>query len=207
MGNINSQKGFTLVEMVVALAIFSVLIFETASLFIIVFSGSKQQYLSLDNVDNARLVASRFVNEIRSAVPGVDGSATIAEAGEDAIVFYSPDRSNPALVDKIRYFIEDGILKKGVTVPEGEPLDYISESETISSVQPDLSLGEESLFYYYDGDYDGINSPLEQPVNINDIRFVRINLVVLKQTTQGSESTFAFSVGSAVRSLKDNLGE
>ena len=79
-------------------------------------------------------------------------------------------------------------------------------SEKISIVQRDLANGANPLFYYYDGDYDGTAGPLSQPVNLTQIKFVRINLMVLKQTTQGSLANFSLNIGSAIRSLKTNLG-
>lgn len=203
----NLKGGFTLIELLVVIAVASFLILEAAYLFITIFSGSKQQYLSLDNVDNARIVASRFVNEIRSAVQGVDGSFAVSEAGDSEIIFYSPRLGPGTSIKRIRYFVLGNILYKGVVIPSGDPLSYDLESESISSVQPDLQLGGQPLFYYYNGDYDGTAAALSQPVNINNIRFVRINLVVLKQTSKDSDSTFSLSVGAAVRSLKDNLGE
>jgi prepilin-type N-terminal cleavage/methylation domain-containing protein len=201
------QKGFTLVEVIVVMAVIAIIMTASASLLVKIFTGSKQQYLALDNIDNARIVSSRFVNEIRSAVPGVDGSAAIFEAGNTEIIFHSPERANPTTIDRIRYFISDNVLYKGVVVPTGVPLSYNLASETVSAIQPDLSPDLEVLFYYYDGDYGGDAEPLSQPVNINDIRFARINLIVLKQASQGSDSVFSLSTGATVRSLKNNLGD
>ncbi|MDP3882573.1 MAG: prepilin-type N-terminal cleavage/methylation domain-containing protein [Candidatus Staskawiczbacteria bacterium] len=202
----NFQKGFTLIEAVVVTAIVAVLMMAVSSMLVKVFSGSKQQYLALDNIDNARIASSRFVNEIRSAVPGVDGSSAISTADSDEIIFHTPDRGDNTLIDRVRYFIQDNVLYKGVIKPTGSPLAYTS-SESISAVQPNLTMNGADLFYYYDGNYSGDTQALSQPVNINDIRFVKINLIVLKQTEQGSDSVFYLSTGAATRSLKDNLGD
>lgn len=201
------SKGFTILEIVVVVAIVSVLALEIGFLFITAFSGSNQQFSALENIDNARIVSSRFINEIRSAVPGVDGSSAIILAGDTEIIFYSSRVGPGTSVKRVRYFVSDNILHKGVVVSGGNPLFYDLESEKVTLVQRDLSLGGNPLFYYYDGDYDGETGALVQPVNINDIRFVRINLEVLKQTIRGSEDTFSVSIGATVRSLKDNLGD
>jgi len=201
------SKGFTMLEMIIVVAVVAVLALEIGFLFITAFLGSNQQFSALDNIDNARIVSTRFINEVRSAVPGVDGSSAVNFAGDTEIIFYSPRVGPGTSIKRVHYFVSDDILYKGVVAPEGTPLTYDLESEIIILVQQDLSLGGNPLFYYYDGDYDGQTNPLSQPVNINDIRFVRINLEVLKQTTRNSEETFSVSIGAAVRSLKDNLGD
>lgn len=200
------KNGFTLIEALIAITIVAGLMFVVSSMLIAVFSGSKQQYSALSNVDNARVVSSRFVNEVRSAVPGVDGSASISAAGDLEIIFHSPDKAT-GLINRIRYYVSGNELYKGVVVPTGNPLAYNMGSESISLVQQDLTLNGTPLFYYYDGGYWGGGSPLVQPVSIPSIRFVRINLMVLKQTQQSSDSLFSLSTGSAVRSLKSNLGD
>lgn len=200
------QKGYTTIELVVVIAVIAALSGIVALMSMTVVFKPKQQFASLENVDNARIIANRFVNEIRSAVPGVDGSAAISSAGNTEIIFYSPAAGSDSLVKKIRYYVSDDKLYKAVTTPTGTPLAYTGQP-SVSLVQSDLVLGSNPLFYYYNGNYDGQTAALSQPVNLNHIRFVRINLIVLKQTTQGSQDTFSLSVGAAVRSLKDNLGE
>lgn len=203
---INKNSGFTIIEAIVAVTAISVLIFPITFLLITVFSGSKQQYQSLENIDNARIVSSRFVNEIRSSVQGVDGAFAISYAGDQEIIFYSPWGTLDYSIKKIRYFVSDDNLYKGVTVPTGSPLSYSSSSENVIRVQSNLSTGGEPLFYYYDGNYDGSSDPLSQPVNINNIKFVRMNLNIFKQSEKENNSIFSINTGATIRSLKENLG-
>jgi type II secretory pathway pseudopilin PulG len=207
LNKFKKNNGFTIVEAIIVVGILSLLVPQVAYLLVSVFSGSGQQYKSLDNIDTARIISSRFVNEIRSAVQGVDGSSAVSLAEENEIVFYSPWGSPDSSVRKIRYFFVENELFKGTTIPTGSPLSYDPDLENVTKIQSDLSLGEEALFYYYNGEYAGQESPLIQPVNINDVKFVRINLIVLKQTTKDSESKFVINTGSSIRSLKENLGD
>ena len=200
------QKGYTTIELVVVIAIIAALSGIVALMSITAVSKPKQQFASLENVDNARIMASRFVNEIRSAIPGVNASAAISLANDSEIIFYSPAAGPGDSVKKIRYYVSDNKLYKAVTAPTGVPLAY-TNPPSVSLIQSDLALGGNPLFYYYNGNYDGTTEALSQPVNLNHIRFVKINLTVLKQTTQGSQDTFSLNVGAAVRSLKNNLGE
>jgi hypothetical protein len=77
---------------------------------------------------------------------------------------------------------------------------YDPGSEVLSAVLTDLVNGADPLFYYYDGDYNGSGTgvPLTQPVNVNDVKFVEINLEL---------APFSLKTGGAIRILKDNINE
>jgi hypothetical protein len=67
-------------------------------------------------------------------------------------------------------------------------------------------MGGNPLFSYYDGTYNGTGNALSQPVNINVVRFIKINLTVLKDAVQNGTSTFTVTAGASIRNLKTNLG-
>ena len=80
------------------------------------------------------------------------------------------------------------------------------EDESVKVVATGISNSGSPLFYYYDGNYNGNTSALAQPVNINQVRFVKMSLMVLNNIKQNDTSKFSISAGSAIRSVKDNLG-
>ncbi len=102
--------------------------------------------------------------------------------------------------------MSSGALYKGVIDPSGTPLSYNTANEVTTKLISDMSIGANPLFYYYDGNYNGSGSSIAQPVNINQVKFVKINLSILKQSVQNSTSTFTVSGGAAIRNLKNNLG-
>ena len=200
------QKGFTLIEIVVALAIFAVLIFGVATMLNDIFVNSNQQLASMSNIDQARSALSIFTNEIRDAATGSDGSYPLNQAGDFQIIFYSNFGTTSSTVERIRYYISGDTLYKGVVLPTGNPLSYILSSESVSPVITGISVGTAPVFYYYDGNYNGGTSALSQPVNINQVRFVKINFMVFNKITPNDTSTFPVAAGAAIRSVKDNLG-
>lgn len=201
-----NNKGFTMIELVVVTAIFVIVIFGVSAMLNGIFINSNQEMLSMNNIDQARMVSANFVNEIRNAMMGNNGSYALNYTGDSQIIFYSNfGNSNPAVVNRIRYFISDNNLYKGVVVPTGNPLTYNLSSETVRLIQSDLRNESTPLFYYYNGEYDGSGEYLSQPVNINQVRFVKINLIVLNQTTQNNDSVFNVSGGATIRSIKDNI--
>jgi len=205
------KNGFTLVEVLITVSIFVVLVFGVSAMLNDIFINSNQQLLSMSSIDQARSALSTFTNEVRNATVGSDGAYPINQAGDSQIIFFSnfktgPAGGYPAVVERIRYYVSNNILYKGTVLPTGSPLKYDLSSELVRPIVTGLSSQSTPVFYYYDGDYDGSTSALSQPVNINHIRFIKINLSVLNQITPKDTSTFSIEVGTAVRSVKDNLG-
>ncbi|MFH0755529.1 MAG: prepilin-type N-terminal cleavage/methylation domain-containing protein [bacterium] len=203
----NFNKGFTLIETIITIFIFTILALGTSTLIKDIFINTNQEQLSLNNIDRARVIAFNFTNELRSASVGVDGSYPITQASTSQIIFNSSYGDSAGIVNRIRYFISGKELKKGVIVPSGNL--YNQSSEIIKTIGTGINNENENipLFYYYDNNYDGNSSPLEQPVNINSIKYVKINMIILKQSSRNSTSTFIINTGSSIRNLKTNLGE
>lgn len=203
------KTGFTLTETIVVIFIFTLLAVGTTNLFTHIFINSQNRLLSLDSIDQAKIVTTNFSNEIRTASVGADGSAPVNQASDYQITFYSDYGQATGVVAKIHYYLATTTssikLYKAVTIPSGSPLAYNPSDEKILLAQSNISTST-PVFYYYDGNYNGSSTPLTQPVNINDIKFVRINLNILKQTERNSTGTFTASAGATIRSLKDNLG-
>ncbi len=201
------KKGFTLIEIIITISIFLAIMFFVSALTNNIFSDSNKSLLSMDNIDQARIISFAFANEIRSATIGNNGSYPLNKAGQFEIIFYSNFGSgNPLISNRIRYYVSDDNLYKGTIIPSGNPLTYDLSSESIKVVQSDLQNEETPLFYYYSGEYDGSLDPLEDPVNINDVRFIKINLMILNRNFEDDSGIFSVSSGAAIRSVKSNLG-
>jgi prepilin-type N-terminal cleavage/methylation domain-containing protein len=200
------QKGFSLIEVLVTLSVFIVLIFGASIMLNNIFVNSNQRLLSMNNIDQARMAMATFTNEIRNATTGSDGSYPINQANDSQIVFYSNFKSGNAAIKRIRYYVSGDILYKGVVWPTGSPLTYNLSSELVNPVVAGITNGGVPAFFYYNGDYDGNGNALSQPININQVRFIKINLMVLKQTVPKDTSAFSIVAGAAIRSVKDNLG-
>jgi len=187
----------TLVEILVAITILSLLFFVVAGLLIGIIEKPKSQLIAMDNVDQARFVSSSFTNEIRAAAYG---TYPITEAKDSEIIFYSPIGASAGGINRIRYYIAGDILYRGVIAPP-------SVTESTMAVLTGISNGATPLFYYYGDDYDGNGNgvALSTPANVNNVKFVEINLVVKKQTTLQDTSTFSLKSGATIRILKNNL--
>jgi prepilin-type N-terminal cleavage/methylation domain-containing protein len=203
---LKTQSGFTLVETILTIFIFGLLMLGTTLMIKQIFSVSEQQTGILSNTNQAIIISDTFVNEIRNAAYGANGAYPINQATNNQIIFFSTAPIGNGIVSQVRYYIVGNTLYKGITNPAGSPLSYSGQPETITMLSNQMSMGATPLFSYYDGNYNGTDNPLTQPVNINVIRFVKINLTVLKNVTPNGSSTFTVTAGASIRNLKTNLG-
>ncbi len=203
----NQQKklsaGFTMIEIIVAISITAIFVISASQLLVSLLKNPKSELTTMDSIDQARFVVRVFTNEIRAATYG---TYPILTAGNYEVAFFTTVGAASNTINKVRYYLDGTVLYKGVTPPTAGT--YNPANEAVTSVLSGVNNGASQVFSYYDGDYDGIEGthpPLTQPVNINQIRFVKINLSLYKQGSSGA--TFNLSSGATIRSLKDNAGD
>jgi len=199
-------RGYSLTEMLVVIAVATILFLGTNVLFVTVIRTPTQQLSQANNIDQARKVLASFTNELRNSAAGNDGSYQLSSAGDTQIVFYTNYGASGAAVNRVRYYLSGTTLYRGVVVPTGSPLTYNLGNETVKVVQNNLANGATPVFYYYNDAYSGTSSPLAQPVNLTQVKFAKINLIIKKQNTVTDTGTFTIDGGAAIRSLKTNLG-
>jgi prepilin-type N-terminal cleavage/methylation domain-containing protein len=198
--------GFTLVETVVTIFVFSIIMLGATLLMQNIIKNSTQQSLTLDTVDQARTIIFNFTNELRNATAGNDGSYPLGLASDSQITFYSTyGVANSTQINKVRYYVTGTTLYKGVTAPSGSPLSY-NGTERVTTLMTKLGNAGTPVFYYYDGNYAGTSTPLIQPININNVKFAAMNLILPTQDSRGATTTFAITAGGTIRNLKNNLG-
>jgi prepilin-type N-terminal cleavage/methylation domain-containing protein len=201
--NIKKDKGFTIIELLVTMAIFT-LILGAITLFARdifyynnIFSGGLTSY------DQARKILQPISSEIRSASSSSLGSYPIEKTGDIEFIFFS-DVNNDGLKERIRYFLSDTDLKRGVIIPSGTPLQYLTSNEKISIIIQGIRNGATPIFTYFDTNYNGSTAPLSQPVMIIKVRLVKITLVIDADPNR-PPSAVTVTTQVSMRNLKDNL--
>lgn len=195
--------------MLVTIAIFTMVLIGISSLLRVLFTNSTTDPNALNAVDEAQSAASNFVSQVRDATYGNDGSYPLGEASTTEIIFYSPyGSSGSSVVDRIRYFVASSTLYEGVTAPSGSPMSYNLANEKISTIVPHMAgVGTSTVFFYYNGTYAGTSSPLSQPINLNQVTYIGIEMSVQLQEVRGSTASSVISTGATIRNLKTNLGD
>ena len=197
-----NNKGVIFIEVLVAVSISALITGAIVQLFLSSWKSNAIIWEQLATQNEGRKVIQDFGNELREASASSIGSYSIESASGTAIVFFSNIDSD-SLVERIRYFLSGATLKKGVIKPTGSPLAYVSSTETFTDVANDVANGTTSIFYYYDGNFSGTQSPLSSPVTIAQIRMVKITLK-LEEDPNLSPMPFYIESKVTIRNLKDN---
>lgn len=172
-----NKKGMTLVELIVAVAILGLGMAAFTLLSMRAWNYKSYVLEQSTSTAAAQRVLSKMVNELRSVRQASDGSYAIKEIKNDSLTVYREEDTD-GKAERVRYFIEDGKLKKGVTKFIGGT--YSDANETVEVLlnwvtNMDLS---KPLFQYYDNRYP-INED-DPMLNLiaSDARLVRIHLWV-----------------------------
>lgn len=197
------QAGFTIVEAMLAIFIVTIV-----GISIIAFESD---IFSLNNIisniftsqNEARQTLKTMTAEIRSLSPSSNGAFPIAEATDVSFIFYSNTDSDQ-LKERVRYFLDGQIFKKGVIKPTGNPLIYNQANEVITELVHNVAPGTSQIFSYYDTNYDGTIAPLAFPVSVSAVRLIKIT-VPIDQNAVRTPGPIILTTQVTPRNLKDNL--
>ena len=198
--NLNNA-GLSLVEVLVALGIFIMLIGSITSILIISSRSKNIVFEQLLTQSQGRKVVQDFVNELRSANVSSIGAYPLAEVAPNEIIFYSNIDSD-TYRERIRYFLSNNNLIKGIIKPSGNPLQYLANQEVTSTVANSINNGSDPLFSYYDQNYTGTSTPLVNP-NVTAVRMVKIKFQ-LERNPNFSPAALNLEGQAELRNLKNN---
>jgi prepilin-type N-terminal cleavage/methylation domain-containing protein len=197
--------GFTLVEILVVVSIGTAIGLGALSFLrdSTVFTSIFQQQLT--TVDEGRKILRPLVGEVRSATAAHTGAYPLEIVQEETFVFYS-DINSDDIIERVRYFIDDNTLKKGVIVPSGSPLVYEEADEVISWVMTGVRNSDHSqpVFEYFDTYYTGVEGSLVQPVVSSHVRLVKMTLVIDHDPGRYPDPV-TLTTQMTMRNIKDNL--
>ncbi|MEK7680741.1 MAG: prepilin-type N-terminal cleavage/methylation domain-containing protein [Patescibacteria group bacterium] len=197
-----NNKGITLLEIIVAVGIFALIAGAIVQVFLVSWRNNAIVWEQLATQNEGRKVIQDFSKELREASDSSIGSYAIESASGTQIVFFSNIDSD-AYKERIRYFVSSTILKKGIIKPSGSPLAYSSSTETVIDVAHDMANGTSSVFFYYDKNFTGSQTPLSSPIDVASIRVVRI-ILKLEEDPNLSPTPFYIESKVMIRNLKDN---
>ncbi len=206
-----TYKGVTFVEMIVTIAITSIVMIGTSLFFVRMWTTHHFVFKS----GIASFIASRAVedaiNTMRKAQQAQNGAFPIVIANDHEFEFYA-DIDNDSVVEKVKYFVEDSIFKREVVEP-GDDMPPIYNGNTIvqdiaKNVRNDIVSGE-SIFEYYgiNGKIykheDIKNKTLTMPIIPADIRMVKIVLYINPEPIFRSPDNIKIQSFAVVRNLTE----
>jgi prepilin-type N-terminal cleavage/methylation domain-containing protein len=186
--------GFSLVEMLVALAIFSAISIILASF----LSQSLKSYRIRREESAEQEKASHIMREFEKMTRA---GTKVVTASQNELKFYRfLDLSSPSPT-QIRYFIDGNQFKIGQTEPVGvEPdITYPQSAETIHLIVEDVE-NPNMIFEYFDGE----RNTLTTPIDTTKIRLIKLT-ISLDQDASKPPAAVTETTEVSLRNLKDNL--
>ncbi len=196
------QNGFTLMELIVSLTIFTIMLLMLTRFTKNVFSYKTGFTNTLSVYDNSRTILQPIASEIRSVTNSALGAYPIDTANTTTFTFFA-DVNKDGTKEKVRYFLSGTTLRKGVISPAGNPVNYNGQEVLTDVVFNVRNTGANPIFEYFDTNYSGSSSPLSQPVDISRIRLIKITLLLDVDLTKPPD-TAIITTQISLRNLKDN---
>ena len=177
LGRDNLYRGMSLVEVIVAIGIFSMIALGVSLFFVRIWP---LQRFAMDSA-KAQLSASQSITDlvklIRNMRQSDSGEYALEESRSDEIIFFA-DEDGDGTVERVRLFLSGTNLQMGVINPSGNPITYPTNQESIRTIATQVRNGSggypETLFHYYD---DG-NEELSGNFSVSDVRMVSIDIYV-----------------------------
>ncbi len=201
--SVSHRGGFSMLEMLIVVAISSAMIFVISSL--------RNNVNVLENIVNQRLKSRKDVEEalqimltdIRSANRSSIGGYPIESASSSSLIFYSNiDRDGP--FDRVRYSMSTSTILRGVVKPSGSPLSYPTSAESVSTgIVYVIFSTSTPLFSYYNASSTGNETPMSSPIDSAQIRSVKITFSADIDPGKAPRALF-FSNTVTIRNLRSN---
>ncbi|NTW29967.1 MAG: hypothetical protein HGB34_02435 [Candidatus Moranbacteria bacterium] len=207
-GHVEGRKylrGMTLVELLAAL--FIVMLGMGGFSVLLIRSYRMNGFILETGVASATAsrAVERTIADLRKVRQGDDGSYPVV-SGDDFDLRVFIDIDDDGKTERIHYFLQNGSLMRGITEPTTtQPVSYPSGDQSVTTVAMYVANeSSEPVFSYYNDDYPGdtVNNPLSTPISIQEVRLVRVRLIVNVNPNKAPEETNVESIAE-LRNLNE----
>ncbi len=198
----SSPAGFTFIEVMLVVAIFSIISMAAFSLIMDYYRTSDLISVQMVLQGEGRSAINQMVNDMRRVNQGSTGASAIESASAASFIFYSNIDAD-SYFEKVEYAVAGTELRKSVTKPDGNPLAYNPANKVTTVLTSKIANGAAPVFSYYDNSYAGTGAPLVLAGDFSIIRFVKINLI-LDDHPAAPTASLNMEASVALRNLKDN---
>lgn len=196
-----TDHGFTIIEMLVAVFLSSVVVFGVGFLGYFVINNIAFTVNTGSGTDQVRYALLRMTSEIRKLQPSDNGSYPLVTVDNNNLIFYA-NVTGDSRTERVRYTLSGSQIIRGIIQPTQNPITYPTANETTSVLVENVVATSSALFTYYNGDWpsDTVANPLVQGDRLLQSRLVTIQFSI---SENGEETPAQATV--MLRSLKDNL--
>lgn len=201
----HKHSGYTFVEVMIAGFLFSSLVGLVGGFVYFFLRNYSFSFEEQQVVSQSQGALTRMIREIRNARLSEEGSWPLLVTNDNEFMFYA-DVTGDLRTDRVRYFVQNTSLMRGVIEPTAFPVSYPIQNEVISAVVDAIDTSSGTIFQYYNGDWPGdtVNNPLAPSQRLSQTRYVNVRLT-LNPTQNFGPEPLVLSSGVSIRSLKTNL--
>lgn len=199
------QSGMTIIEMLIAIAIFTIGIGGFSLLFIKSWQGNSYVYEMGQSSIAAFQGVSEVVGYLKKTRQGDDGAYPIKSATDNDLVIFS-DYDKDGITERLHFYKNANQLVMGWRKPTGSlPKTYAAgDQETKTIANRVVNDAATPVFYYYNKGYpaDQVNNPVATPATASDIKLIK---VLLKVNTDPNRAPDNIEISSfaELRNLND----
>ena len=193
-----NQQGMSLVEMIVVLAVFTILSVVIVSLITSFYRYNAYTIAQAYQVDSARRGVDRLVRDLREMTYSDNGAFPLVSAATSSITFYS-DIDRDDSVELVTYELIENTLYKKVYEASGNPAIYPSvptRTEIVSEYVHNILEGV-NLFVYHNSNGDIVTA-----TNVTEPKQIEISLVVNVDPIQ-EPGKYHLRSSASLRNLKE----
>jgi len=167
--------GLSIIEMLVTVAVSTLILIAMVSFILSLYRTNMYAVEQSFAINSARRGIERMVRDMREATYSDDGSFPIISASPYEFYFYS-DVDRDDNVERIKFYIENGLLKRAQTKSTGTPPVYPGSANTISLVSDHVRnvVNGVPMFRYY----DTVGNEVTNLSHVTDIAFVVVRVIV-----------------------------
>lgn len=198
--HIQGERGFTLVETIVVLALYTVLMYAVMQSVSILYKFNAYTIAQAYQVSNARRGIELLIRDVREMTFADNGTFPLARMENNLIGFYS-DIDRDDSVEYVEYELSTTTLYKRIYNATGSPPTYSvtpSETHTLSQYVQNLNQATSTFAYY---DREGL--PASATSTVTDIAYVEARIIVNIDPVR-DPGEFMLKSSAALRNLKEN---
>jgi prepilin-type N-terminal cleavage/methylation domain-containing protein len=195
--HLSNQRGMTLPEVLVVVALIAVVGLALLGAIQYFYRANAYVLEQAAATDNARRAIATTMQNLREATYGDDGSYPLGSAATSTVTFYA-DVDNDQSVERIRIYLSDSTLYRGITNSAGNPATYSGQTETTATIITNVrNTASEPVFTYFDADGAQLSATSTDSADVRTVKAnVRIDLNPLR-----APNLFSLSGTASLRNI------
>jgi prepilin-type N-terminal cleavage/methylation domain-containing protein len=192
----SGQKGFTLIEMLIVIAIVPIILIAISDSVISFYRANSTSIEEAYQIQSSSRGVNTLVLDLREATYAENGAYPVESIATSSVSFFA-DTAHDGVVERVRYSLSGTTLSRAVT-PPGSPVTYSAGTATTSISDSVRNIGDGTAIFRY---FDENGNEILDMASVKDVRSVEITLVV-DVTPNHAPGEFTLRSSATLRNLR-----